>query len=304
MPLPEVHVRDVDLGGFPVRVREAGRGAGPPVLCVAGGPGMGSACFFPDPDVWGPGLRTLAERHHVVAYDPRGVGGSGVPDEDQPLALSRHVDDVERVRRALGLGPAAVLGHSFGSVVAILHALAETTSPTHLVLVGTAPTRRFVEGYRRAVREALPAPARDRLAAIQAAPLTDEAMRERFALASPLYFHQPPSPARLESFLADVDFSARVNRALAEGLESYDLTPALPHVRPPSLVVYGESDRVIAPEHPLEMRGRLPGSRFVAFMESGHFPFLEEPGPFARVVHYFLRHGARGAGADPREDLP
>src|SRR5688500_7103125 len=84
---------------------------------------MNSGYFFPDPDIWGPGLRALAAEHRVVAYDQRGCGGSGVPDVEQPLALSRHVDDVERVRAALGLERPIVLAHSFRSVLAILFAL-------------------------------------------------------------------------------------------------------------------------------------------------------------------------------------
>lgn len=301
MPLPEVHVRQVDLGGFSLRVHEAGRGAGPPLLCIPGGPGMSAACFFPDSAAWGPGLRALARWHHVVAYDPRGVGGSGVPEEDQPLALSRHVDDVDRVRGALGLGPAAVLGHSFGAVVAILHALSRPAALTHLVLAGAAPSLRFVEGYRRAVAAELPAAARARLAEIQAAPLTDETMRERFALALPLYFHAPVADERRAALLERVAFSARVNRALADGLEAYDLGPALAHVRTPTLVISGSSDRVVATEYQSEIPRRLPGARQVTFHESGHFPFLEEPGPFAQVVHYFLRHGAGHAAGDSAE---
>lgn len=259
---------------------------------------MDSAYFFPDPAIWGPGLRTLAGDHHVVAYDQRGCGESGVPDVDQPLVLSRHVEDVERVRSEMGLGPVAVLGHSFGSVLAILFALHHPEAVTHVVLVGGAPTREFREGYRRAVAEELPAEARERLAEIQAEPITDEAMHERFALALPLYFRRDLTPAERASLLESVSFSAEVNRVLAAGIEEYDLSPALSHLGQPALVIYGEKDRVVRPEYQLQFRGKLPTARFVAFFESGHFPFLEEPEPFARVVHYFLRHGHRRTGAE------
>lgn len=292
----EVTTRELDAG-FPILVREAGVGAGPPVLCVAGGPGMGSGYFFPDPAAWGPGLRALAGDHHLIAYDPRGCGGSGVPDEPEPLALSRHVEDVERVRKALGLGPVAVFGHSFGTVLAIFHALQHPESTTRLLLSGGAPTRDFQEGYRRALGE-LPEEDRRRLAEIEAAPLTDETLLERFSLALPLYFHRTPDAAEREALLDSVAFSARVNRALAAGLEGYDLRPALPHVTVPTLVVYGESDRVVQPRYQLRFQGALPAARFVAFSESGHFPFLEEPEPFARVAHYFIRH-ADHAGTQP-----
>ena len=294
-----IEEREVDVGGFPLFVREAGRGAGPPVLCVHGGPGMDSAYFFPDPQVWGLGLRALAENHHVVAYDQRGCGRSGAPEGESALALSHHVDDVERIRVALGLGRPALLAHSFGTVIAILYALHHPGAIESLVLSGCSPTRAFHDGYRRSVVEELSPEARARLAELQRAPLTDEAMRERFGLAMDLYFDRPPDEARRRWLLEHVRFSARVNRSIAADLESYDLTPALPHLRSPALVVYGERDRIVRPEYQLQLRGRLPAARFVAFAESGHFPFLEEPEPFARVVHYFLRHGPRSPEEGP-----
>lgn len=294
---PEPTTRTIELGGFEVLVREAGIGAGPPLLCLHGGPGLDAGYFFPEPDVWGPGLRALAAEHHVVTYDQRGCGGSGVPDEDRPLALSRHVNDVEAVREALDLGPVALFGHSFGSVFALLAVLEHPGSFTHLLISGGAPTLAFQEGYRRSVEEELGEAERARLAEIQAAPLTDASMRERFSIALPLYLHRTPTEAERASLLGSISFSARVNRALAAGLEGYDVTPILPHVGLPTLVVHGASDRVVRPEYTTAFLGSMPGARGVAFLESGHFPFLEEPEPFARVVHYFLRHGHRRAGA-------
>ncbi|HET6638201.1 MAG TPA: alpha/beta fold hydrolase [Gemmatimonadota bacterium] len=291
MSLFDVSEWDLPLEDFAVRVREIGDGE--PILCIHGGPGMSSGYFFPDPDVWGPGLRALAADHRVVAYDQRGCGGSGVPDVEQPLALSRHVDDVESVRAALGLERPIVLAHSFGSVLAILFALQHPESLSGLVILGGAPTRAFMAGYRQAVAAELPLGIQERLAEIQSGEIDDEAMRERFRLALPLYFHRTLSDTERDSLLSTLRFSGAVNRAVAAGLENYDLSTALPHVRAPSLVIYGASDRVVQPAYQLEFRGRLLTARFVEFQESGHFPFLEEPDPFARVVHYFAAHGGR-----------
>ena len=291
MSQPEVREWDLPLEGFAVRVREAG--AGEPILCIHGGPGMSGGYFFPDPEVWGPGVRALAADRRVLAYDQRGCGGSGVPDVEQPLALSRHVDDLASVCDALGLERPTVLAHSFGSVLAILFALQHPERLSRLILIGGAPTRAFMAGYRQAVATELPPDVQKKLAEIQSGPIDDAAMRERFRLALPLYFHRALSETERDSLLSAVGFSGAVNRAVAAGLEDYDLSAALPHVRTPSLVVYGASDRVVRPAYQLEFRGRLRTARFVEFQESGHFPFLEEPEPFARVVHYFVAHGGR-----------
>jgi len=305
--LPDPSTRLLELDGFPVLVREAGRESDPPVLCLHGGPGLDASYFFPETGRFGPGLRELAREHRVIAYDQRGCGGSGIPEVDEPLALSRHVDDIEAVRRALGLERPAILAHSFGTVLALLYSLYQPHGVSKLVLTGGAPTREFMDGYRRAVLKELPEDARRRLADLQGAELTDEVFRERFRLALPLYFHRALDPGDQEAFVDGIRFSARVNRAIAVGLEAYDMTPALPNVRVPALCVYGESDRVVQPAYQLQLQGHLRTARFVAFRESGHFPFLEEPDAFARVVHYFLKRepGPQTAGSGTTSvDIP
>ena len=307
MTLPEATTRRLELDGFSVLVREAGPPSGPPILCLHGGPGLDASYFFPDPARFGPGLRALAREHRVIAYDQRGCGGSEVPDVEQPLALSRHVDDIEAVRLALGLERPAILAHSFGTVLALLHSLYHPHGVSKLVLTGGAPTREFMEGYRRAVAEELPEDARRGLARLQGADLTDEVFRERFRLALPLYFHRELPRADQDAFVDGIRFSALVNRAIAVGLEEYDMTPALPNVRVPALCIYGERDRVVHPTYQLQVRGHLRTARFVAFRDSGHFPFLEEPDAFAHVVHYFLgrESGPQTAGSGATSvDIP
>jgi proline iminopeptidase len=209
------------------------------------------------------------------------------------------VDDIESVRIALGLDRLMILAHSFGTVLGLLYALYHPHSISKLVLIGGAPTREFQDGYREAVRE-LPEETQHRLAELQSRELDDTTMRERFRLALPLYFHRSLDPADRDAFVDGIGVSARVNRAIAAGLADYDLRPALPNVRAPALLVYGESDRVVQPRYQLQFQGHLRTARFVAFQESGHFPFLEEPDAFASVVHYFLSReiGSPAVGSD------
>ncbi|MGH7558110.1 MAG: alpha/beta fold hydrolase [Gemmatimonadota bacterium] len=290
----------LELDGFSVLVRETGRGTGPPLLCLHGGPGLDGSYFFPDPERFGPGLSELARDHHLIVYDQRGCGGSGIPETDEPLALSRHVDDIEAVRSALGLERPAILAHSFGTVLGLLYALYHPHGLSKLVLIGGAPTRAFQEGYRKAVGE-LSEDAQRRLKELQTEELDDATFRERFRLVLPLYFHRPLEPADRDAFVDAIAFSSRVNRAVAAGIANYDLRPALPNIRAQALLVYGESDRVVQPEYQLQFRGHLRTARFVAFQESGHFPFLEEPDAFASVVRYFLSRedGSSTLGSDP-----
>lgn len=292
MPATQIRTRELDLDGFSVLVREAGPADAPPLVCLHGGPGMDSRYLLPAAGL-ASGLVDLATEYRVITYDQRGCGSSGTPDIARPLALSHHVADIERLRSALGLGPIALLGHSFGTVLAFLYALGHPTALTHLVILGGAPDRTFIGGYRNAIENDLPVDTRRRLGEIESAPLTDESFRERFLLARSLYFKASPDPDTIEALFPPGSFSAEVNRSVADDLQTYDLKPALPNIRTPALVIYGEKDRVVQPSYQLQFRGSLLSARFVSFMDSGHFPFLEEADAFARVTRYFLRHGQR-----------
>ena len=56
----------------------------------------------------------------------------------------------------------------------------------------------------------------------------------------------------------------------------------------PSMLVWGERDRVIPVEHGREAHEAMPGSRLELFEESGHFPHLDRPIEFARILASFM----------------
>jgi pimeloyl-ACP methyl ester carboxylesterase len=63
----------------------------------------------------------------------------------------------------------------------------------------------------------------------------------------------------------------------------------LGHIRVPSLVLWGASDRVVAPDYGRAYAGLIPGARFELIEEAGHHPELEQPKRFAERVMAFLR---------------
>ena len=68
----------------------------------------------------------------------------------------------------------------------------------------------------------------------------------------------------------------------------------LPSVTVPTLVVWGEADRMIPPEHGQAYAAAIPGAQFLLIREAGHLPQLETPDQLAQVVRDFSQ--ARVAG--------
>lgn len=95
-------------------------GDGPPVVCCHGGPGLW--------DYLGDLADLLDDAHLVVRFDQRGCGRSSSPDG--PFTVAQAVDDLERLRQAMGVDRWAVLGHSWGAKLALRYAAAHPDRTT------------------------------------------------------------------------------------------------------------------------------------------------------------------------------
>jgi len=105
------------------------RGAGPVLVCHPGGPGF-SARLFDD-------AAGLDDSFTLVLLDPRGTGGSDRPVDAEAYRIEDYVDDLEQLRRHLGLETIELLGWSHGGMVAMAYAAAYPSRVGHLVLVAT-----------------------------------------------------------------------------------------------------------------------------------------------------------------------
>ena len=57
----------------------------------------------------------------------------------------------------------------------------------------------------------------------------------------------------------------------------------------PTLILWGENDRLIPVRHAREAHDRIPGSHMEIFPDAGHFPWRDEPRRFAEVLLEFLK---------------
>jgi proline iminopeptidase len=107
---------EIDVDGH--RLVAYGFGSGEEVvLCLNGGPGL-PCDYLRDSHSW------LADHgYRVIAYDQLGCGASDFPDDTSLWTVPRYARELETVRRALGLGAVHLLGHSWGTFLAIEHSL-------------------------------------------------------------------------------------------------------------------------------------------------------------------------------------
>ena len=102
------------------------------VFLLNGGPGLPSD-YLRVPHAW---LTTRGYR--VVGYDQLDCGASDRPGDPANWTIARYAAEAEGVRRALGLGPVHLVGHSWGGWMAIEWALAHPGAIRALILENTS----------------------------------------------------------------------------------------------------------------------------------------------------------------------
>jgi proline iminopeptidase len=125
---------------------QCGRADGVPVLFLHGGPGAGATAanrrFFD------------AAHYRIVIYDQRGAGRSEPLGALEANTTPKLVDDIESLRRHLGIARWMVFGGSWGSTLALAYGEAHPERCLALVLRGVFLCRRaeidwFLTGIRR-----------------------------------------------------------------------------------------------------------------------------------------------------------
>src|SRR5216683_2387884 len=107
-------------------------GQGQPVIVLHGGPDFDHRYLLPEMD-------RLADSLRLIYYDQRGRGRSGDRVRPEDVTLESEMGDLDTVRRHFGLGSVAILGHSWGTVLALEYAIRHPDRVSHLILMNPAP---------------------------------------------------------------------------------------------------------------------------------------------------------------------
>jgi proline iminopeptidase len=265
------------------------RGRGPVMIAVHGGMGWDSSYLTH-------GLNELSDIVSVTYVDLTGNGQSRRPSDPMEwnaCTIHRWTDDVEQIRRQLGTERIVLFGHSMGAAVAQEYALANPSRVSGLILTGAYAAFDYggmlgARAAERATPEQLAT-----LAQAMSAPMPDDetlagAMRTLF----PIYFHRPENALATRAF-ATMRYSAGAfNRGLA-CLPAFSTVDRLATLDVPTLVINGGDDWIGPVTQTTErFRALLPRGEVHVLKESGHFPFLEEPAAFERIVRDWLRRVA------------
>lgn len=251
---------------------------GDTVVFLHGGPGGRSSGRLPD-------LVELSRTHVVIGYDQRGGGRSPAADT-LSLTIDAHLADLDAVRRHFGLERLTLLGHSWGSALAVLYAARHPDRVERLILNGPMPPAAtpYVAERNAAIARAIRGLCSDELGA-GAAQADLDACTRRPGMNARVYFADTTHIARVAG-RGGVDPNA--NRITLRDLGEWDFRPAMDSVRAPTLVIEGR--RTPVPMDQVEVWARtVPDARLLVIDGAGHgYAMIENPDAFFAAARSFL----------------
>ena len=194
----------------------------------------------------------------------------------------------------------ALLGHSWGGVLAMEYAIRHPERTSHLILLNTAPASHDDYMLLRAERRRSAPRDVERLVAMSSTPEYLAGDMEADAAYYRIHFGTSlTSPQPLERVVRSLrtNFTPDgilIARAIEERLmdetwrsSEYDLFPRLARLGVPVLVIHGERD-LIPVEAARHIAETIPGARLVVLGGAGHFSYLDAPDAVREAIMEFL----------------
>ena len=270
-----------DVEGSSLKVTPESLVEKPVCVLLHGGPGADHSGYRP----W---LSPLAEFLQLIYVDHRGTGRSAeVPLET--CTIEKFADDIEELRRYLGIKTWIVVGHSFGGMWALTYAVHYPSSLSHLILIDTAPSYDFLkEAQEHAERWGTTDQKRVWKEVFEGKISTKEEYLKWYEIMLPLYFRKYNSKIG-RAMLSRMRSSEKVSQYMWKNvMPNYDIRPRLNEITIPTLILAGKYDWITPVSQSKLLASNIRNPELVTFRNSGHHPFIEEQRLFIKTVLDFL----------------
>ena len=270
----ETPTRTIDVGGVKFAYRELGTGSDVPVVFLH----HLTAVL----DDWDPRIIDgIAAHHRVIAFDNRGVGGTG---SSVPNTVEQMGADAIAFIRALGLERVDLFGFSLGGGVAQMVALQAPELVRRMILAGTGP--RGGGGIDQITKIAVIA-----------------YLKAGLTLSDPRNFLFFPRTAQGKRAASDyfnrlkerthnrdkrISMQARIAQLKAIRHAGQSEPDDLSLITQPVFVANGDHDLMVASSHSADMARRLPNARLKIYPNSGHGGVFQHHRTFVSDALQFL----------------
>jgi 3-oxoadipate enol-lactonase len=216
----------------------------------------------------------LRNEFSVLSVDQRGHGKSA--SEAVARSLEDYADDLHALFVEIEFAPAAILGFSFGGMVAQAFALKYPKAVRALIICACTSTQSLQS--RTIARARGDDARRNGMSDVLEATL-DRWFTPQFRSA------RKDQAARTRLLTDDVEGWAQAWYAMGD----IDTLPRLPSIRVPTLCIAGEVDKSSPPPIVQAIADAIPGARYAVIADAPHMLFIERPEETTRLVRDFLQ---------------
>ena len=261
------------------------QGAGSPVVLMHGGPGADHSTML--------GLLPLSANHELIFYDHR-CNGRSKGAEMATMTWDNLAEDAEALRNWLQFEKWAVVGHSFGGMVALAYAIRHPDRISRMVLLDTT-------GDGTCVHKRTPGVLAERGFKKKTVSL---AQRFYSGLISPREFKWSMlklsrayyGDRRLTFFAKQALQALRIHAnasAFIHGtrylITGWNVMMQLGRVTCPTLILAGSEDFLFPPEQQMKLQKGIDGAQLQIVSGAGHNAHMERPKEIVRIITEFLR---------------
>jgi pimeloyl-ACP methyl ester carboxylesterase len=273
----------VKIHGHDVAYRTAGPGGDAPVLCFVHGIAGSSA-------TWAPVMERLADRYTVVAPDLLGHGESDKPRGD--YSLGAYASGLRDLLLVLGHQRATFIGHSLGGGIAMQAAYQFPDICERLVLSCSGGLGKEVNALLRVIS----APGSEYVLPVILTARVHSIAESVGRFIGKTGLRGDPTWGEIWAAYTRLT-DARAQRAFVHTIRAViDMSGQRVSARDrlylaentPTLILWGDRDRIIPVDHAYATHEVLPGSRLEIVEGAGHFLPIERPDVVAAILDDFL----------------
>lgn len=262
----------------------------PVLFLIHGGPG-GNHVHFKSDSIK---LQKIAQ---LVFIDQRGCGWSKKTSKSD-YTLENNIEDIEALRKHLGLKRISILGVSYGGMVAQGYAIRYGKNVDNLILVSTAPSYHFIETAKENLNKI---GTQNQIDVCNKYLWNGTFKSERdieryFELMDPLYIYnyrnkkaRQSSTKKLKASKLKNALSCDVLNAGFSGfLHHFNFIPKLKNIKCPTLIMVGRNDWICVPSHSKTIANNIPDAVLKVFNKCGHALSSDSKDRYLSEINRFL----------------
>lgn len=252
----------------------------PACFVLHGGPGV-------DHYIYGEFFHWLTDYMQLIFIDYRGNGRSGRDSDTSKYTIKQNVEDLEALRKYLGLGKIVLMGQSYGGVMSQAYATTYPGSVSAVILMSTAPTSETITKASEQLDTHGTPEMKDFFANVLMAGKmkTAEDFRQYLITFAPLY-----------TMHGEAQYADEVNRCIlnheplaSPDLYAFNFLPNLHKIDCPVLLISGKEDWICTIDQTYLMKERIKDCTAVVIKDSRHEIFLEQPEKTVEILDKFVK---------------